>query len=219
MNKYIDIHTHHDNTDVSIISIKSVIAGINTPTDNNWFSAGIHPWYLNENYLTELEKLVTQPNCLAVGECGLDMMPSIIKKYSLQYQKKIFLAQAELAEQYQKPLIIHCVKCFDKLSAIKKSFNPKVPWIIHGFNKGKELAGQLTDAGFYLSFGSQLFAIEKNCKALQSTPLNRIFLETDEQTTYNINHIYQKVAKITNIDLHDLQRQIHLNFTEIFKVY
>ena len=88
MNKYIDIHTHHDNTDVSIISIKSVIAGINTPTDNNWFSAGIHPWYLNENYLTELEKLVTQPNCLAVGECGLDMMPSIIKKYSLQYQKK-----------------------------------------------------------------------------------------------------------------------------------
>ena len=216
--QYLDLHTHRTYREQNIKYIKNVIAGVDTLIANNWFSAGIHPWYLNENYLTELEKLVTQPNCLAVGECGLDMMPSIIKKYSLQYQKKIFLAQAELAEQYQKPLIIHCVKCFDKLLAIKKSFNPKVPWIIHGFNKGKELAGQLTDAGFYLSFGSQLFANEKNCKALQSTPLNRIFLETDEQTTYNINHIYQKTAKITNIDLHDLQRQIHLNFTEVFKV-
>ena len=213
---YFDIHTHQNNSNTKVRSIKNLIAGIDTPPDNLWFSAGIHPWYLKADFLPKLESLIKQPQCLAVGECGLDMMPEIINKYPLQIQGKIFLAQAELAEQYQKPLIIHCVKCYDKLLAIKKSFKPETPWIVHGFTKSANLAHQLTKAGFYLSFGAQLFKSDKNSIALDATSLDRIFLETDEQTDYDIKQIYQKAATIKNMSLSSLQQQIEKNFKEVF---
>ncbi len=215
--KFIDIHTHRKNTCTSVLSIINVIAGIDTPPDNSWFSAGVHPWYLDTDFFNLLEKLIAQQQCLAVGECGLDFMPSVLKQHPLQKQEQFFLKQSELAEQYQKPLIIHCVKCFDKLLALKKSFKPKIPWIIHGFSKNSALARQLTGAGFYLSFGAHLFKSDKNCKALQNISVSRFFLETDEQTVYDIKQIYQKAATIKRIDLQELQKQIENNFKQVFK--
>ena len=213
---YIDIHTHNKHSYHSILSIKNVIIGIDRMPAKGWFSAGIHPWYIDDNFLHRLEKLIMQPHCLAIGECGLDFMPAILKQHSLQKQEQFFLIQADLAEQYQKPLIIHCVKCFNKLLALKKSFKPKTPWIIHGFAKNSALAKQLTGAGFYLSFGAHLFNSEKNCKALQDVPDNRFFLETDEQTTYDIKNIYRKASTVKHIDLIKLQKQIENNFKKIF---
>ena len=214
---YLDIHTHQTYTDKNISYLKNVIAGIDTPPDNSWFSAGVHPWYLDTDFYNLLEKLIAQQHCLAVGECGLDFMPSVLKQHPLQKQEQFFLKQAELAEQYQKPLIIHCVKCFDKLLALKKSFKPKIPWIIHGFSKNSALARQLTGAGFYLSFGAHLFKSDKNCKALQNISGSRFFLETDEQTDFDIKQIYQKAATIKQIDLTELQKQIKNNFKQVFK--
>ncbi len=214
---YIDIHTHHKQSRSSILSVKNVIIGIDKLPNTGWFSAGIHPWYLNADFFSELKKLIIQPQCLAIGECGMDLMPAITRKYSLQTQERTFLKQAALAEQYKKPLIIHCVKCMDRLLYIKKSFKPEMPWIIHGFTKNAPLARQLTGAGFYLSFGAHLFRSKNNREAFQNTPVNRLFLETDEQTTYDIKRIYQKAATLKNMNLYDLQKQINSNFTQVFK--
>lgn len=219
MNNYIDIHTHQIPNDDNILAVKNYILGFDTVKNHDFFSIGIHPWYIDEgkSMLSELEYIIKRDNCIAIGECGLDLMPKILKQYDIAKQQDLFLIQAHLAEQYHKPLIIHCVKCFDLLLSIKKTYKPQSAWIIHGYSKNANLAGQLVEAGFYLSFGAQLFNSIKNSEALKSVPLNRIFLETDDQALYDIKNIYEKAASIKGISLNHLQQQISLNFDKVFR--
>lgn len=219
MNKYIDIHTHQTPNDNNILAVKNHILGLDTIENHDIFSIGIHPWYIDESksILSELKTIIKRDKCIAIGECGLDLMPKILKQYDIAKQQDIFLLQARLSEQYHKPLIIHCVKCFDKLFSIKKTFKPQSNWIIHGYSKNAELARKLIEAGFYLSFGAQLFKSKKNREALKQIPLNRLFLETDDQTVYDIKRIYEKAASIKEISSKHLQQQISLNFEKVFR--
>jgi len=219
MNNYIDIHTHQTPNDDNILAVKNYILGLNTVENHDFFSIGIHPWYIDEgkSMLSELENIIKRDNCIAIGECGLDLMPKILKQYDIAKQQDLFLIQAHLAEQYHKPLIIHCVKCFDRLLSIKKTFKPQSAWIIHGYSKNANLMRQLIEAGFYISFGAHLFNSAKNREALKSMPLNRLFLETDNQTVYDIKSIYEKAATIKEISLKHLQQQISLNFDKVFR--
>lgn len=95
------------------------------------------------------EKLQNQ-NCLAIGECGLDKRIEM----PLEPQISVFEKQLALAEKFGKPVVIHCVAAFQEVIEIKKRLNVKVPMIIHGFSKNIQVADQLINAGFYLSFES-----------------------------------------------------------------
>ncbi len=218
MNKYIDIHAHQTPNNDKILAVKNYILGLNSVENHDIFSIGIHPWYIDEgkSNIKDIENLINKDNCIAIGECGLDLMPKILKQYDIAKQEEIFLLQAELSEQYQKPLIIHCVKCFDRLLSIKKTFKPQSAWIIHGYSKNANLAGQLIEAEFYISFGAHLFNSAKNREALKSIPINRLFLETDDQAFYDIKSIYEKTASIKGISVNRLQQVINLNFKKVF---
>ncbi len=219
MNKYIDIHTHQTPNDDNILAVKNYILGLDAVENHNIFSIGIHPWYIDESEsnIKYFENLIKRDNCIAIGECGLDLMPKIIKQYDIEKQQDIFLLQAHLAEQYHKPLIIHCVKCYDRLLSIKKTFKPQSAWIIHGYSKNANLAHQLIKSGFYISFGAYMFNSSKNREAIKNIPLNRLFLETDNQSVYDIKSIYEKVTTVKEISLNHLQQQIRLNFEKVFR--
>jgi TatD DNase family protein len=122
---------HHHNPQISYGIYNS------TPEEKipeHYFSVGIHPQNINEQWENDLEnlKMISQnPKCLAIGECGLDALVNIDENL----QKKIFEAQILWANQIQKPVIIHCVKRFQELIPFQKI--AKVPMIIHGFNKKK----------------------------------------------------------------------------------
>ena len=100
------------------------------------FSIGIHPWHINENAINaEMDTIaskIKQPNCLAIGECGLDKRIEV----PMDLQIKVFERQLALAEANTLPVIIHCVAAFQELIAIKKEMNASVPMIVHGFSKG-----------------------------------------------------------------------------------
>ena len=208
---YIDIHTHFPTTELGIISVENIIAGIDNIPKQNPFSIGIHPWYSDEANLKIVIESINKPNCLAIGECGLDMIPKHLKNNPLEKQIDLFVKQIALSEQFQMPVIIHCVKCFDKLMQLKKQLQPKQAWIIHGYQKNKSLARQFVKAGFYLSFGASILNSKSNQNALQNMPLDKIFLETDDQQNYDIKAIYQQAAKLLNIPVNVLQQQIEEN--------
>lgn len=150
--KDIDVHTHTATPGhPAIVSI--------TPNDsfgcNPWYSVGIHPWDTGVTTAQQIEKLRTMladPRCVAVGECGLD---SKHNPDTMDKQEQLFREQVMLAEQFHKPMIIHCVGAMDKLLRIKKEIRPTVPWIIHGFRGKPQQARQLTDKGIYLSLGKK----------------------------------------------------------------
>ncbi|RFS16811.1 hydrolase TatD [Emticicia sp. C21] len=178
----------------------------------SWLSAGIHPWYINEKlYNLQLKKLAgiaKDPAIKFIGECGLDRL----KGAPLPLQEEIFIKQIRIAEDLKKPVIIHCVRCYNELISIKKIVRPRVPFVVHGFNTKIEIARQLLDKGFYLSLGGALLNEESNAlKVLQEIPLERLFLETDDKDI-SIIDIYQKAVEVKDLSMEELEKVVFDNY-------
>lgn len=150
-------------------------------------SAGIHPWDVSEMWekdFSYVKKWASLHQVKAIGECGLDnLVPSA-------YQEECFVAHILLAEEVEKPLIIHCVKAVDALLSIKKNLHPSQPWIFHGFRGKPQQAEQLLKAGFYLSFGEHF-----NPLSVQKCPMERLCIETDT-SAWSIEEIEKRIQMI-----------------------
>lgn len=144
------------------------------PAEGGLYSAGIHPWWTDEDtapLLAGMERLLAHPSVVAVGECGFDRL----RGGSLANQQAAFESQIALAERFALPVTIHCVRAFDLLLKCAKTLRPSTRWTIHGFRGRPALARQLLEAGFDLSYGLRL-----NPESLRLTPPSRRRFETDD---------------------------------------
>ena len=211
MTPYINIHTHHLSKDNGVYLFNNRFGFDKEIYLEKYFSIGIHPWDADLKTLTlEFEKIIQHQNCLAIGECGIDKVSDI----DLELQKKIFISQLDLAVKFQKPVIIHCVKAFDELMEICSPYHSKIPLIIHGFNKSLQLAKQLIDKGFYISLNHSIFKKEE--LDFNSLPMEKLFLETDNNESILIKDVYKKAAYSFQIHEDDLKEKIYTNFTTLF---
>ena len=180
-----------------------------------FYSIGIHPWYIVEERLEAdleiIENKLQESNCLALGECGLDKRIEI----PMELQQLVFEKQLFLAEKYQKPVVIHCVAAFQEVIATKKKLKITVPMLIHGFSKNAQVAQQLLDNGFYISFGKQLLQNPELETVFLSIPNDRFFLETDT-VEEGIQAVYALAAKYKGISVEEMQQQINKNFNDCF---
>ncbi|MDR1403721.1 MAG: TatD family hydrolase [Tannerellaceae bacterium] len=175
-----------------------------------FLSVGVHPWYIEDVaiQMKQLQSLAILPNVVAIGEAGLDRLTDT----PLAIQQDVFARQAYLAEELQKPFIIHCVKAWEELMAIKKQIKPETAWIIHGFRGKPDLAGQLTRHDFRLSFGKYF-----NPGSLQRAYPRHIFTETDDQEI-SIRIVYRQIASALHITEEELGKQIQKNVKSLFPV-
>jgi TatD DNase family protein len=180
-----------------------------------FYSIGIHPWYIVEERLrADLERIenkLQESNCLALGECGLDKRIEI----PMELQQLVFEKQLLLAEKHQKAVVVHCVAAFQEVIATKKKLKITVPMLIHGFSKNTQVAQQLLDNGFHLSFGKQLLQNPELETAFLSIPNDRFFLETDTAEE-GIQAVYALAAKYKGISMEEIQEQINKNFNTVF---
>ena len=215
MTKFINLHTHQ------FSNLSDVVEVVNQyPWEFNdsipTYSIEIHPWYIDENRLepdlqTISEKLQF-PECLALGECGLDKRIEI----SLELQTSVFTQQLEIVKQTDKPIILHCVAAFEEVIAIKKELKIENPMIIHGFSKNEQVANSLFKNGFYLSFGKYLLRNPELEKVFKFAPENRILLETDT-IGESIYEVYEKAAFIKGISVEEMKAIVFRNYASIFK--
>jgi len=212
-NNYIDIHTHS-------LKKSDAIQLFNQPIEekfqSNLCSIGIHPWHIDiandTMQLMQLETHLKNKDVIALGECGLDKLIDL----PIATQEAVFKAQIVLAENYNKPLIIHCVKAFDDLLRIRKEMKISVPMIIHGYNNNKEIALQLLKSGCYFSFGKALFDTNSNAsQVISQIPSDKLFLETDAADT-TIENIYAAASSILNLEMDALKKIISINFKNVF---
>jgi len=135
---------------------------------------------------------------------------------SLELQAQAFRAQAALAERLGLPLAIHCVKAFPEIIAAKNEFKPRLPWFIHGFRNGPEVAKALLEHGFLLSLGAALL---NPAPALHETfrdvPDASFLLETDESGR-SIEEIYAKAAELRGKSVESLRESVFESFKRVF---
>jgi TatD DNase family protein len=178
-------------------------------------SAGIHPWHIERTKLVQqfflLEDLCKKENVEAVGEIGLDKSIEI----DLDLQTRVFEQQIEIADYHQKPIIIHCVRAFYELIAVKKKTKSKVPFIVHGFNKNELVLEELLKNGFYISLGAALLQANSNASQIISLiPNDKLFLETDVKDI-PIQTIYLAAAELLGLEIADLKTIIYNNYKNI----
>ncbi len=179
MDRFIDIHTHHPTDEVI------------TPT-----AAGIHPWFAALHEVSEVESEIAAAE--VVGEIGLDILCDV----EFERQLSIFREQLALAEHYNKPVILHCVRAFEPMMRVLAGYRLRAV-IFHGFIGSPEQAKRAIERGYFLSFGERTFRSPKTIKSLQQTPLNQLFIETDESLT-PIAEIYEKVANLRGVTVEQL---------------
>jgi TatD DNase family protein len=184
----------------------------------NYYSYGLHPWYINElTYEDDLRKLeikADEKRCIAIGECGLDKL----SKVNFALQQTVFEEHIRIANRYKKPMIIHCVKAFNELVNCLNLGNNEVPVVIHGFNNNENIARVLLTHGCYFSFGKALLGYESNAaKALKNIGRKNFLLETDD-ADISIKYIYRKASEILGVDEEIVKQQVQSNFETLFKI-
>jgi TatD DNase family protein len=227
--KFIDFHTHLQESEPSqnsgVLKVFSVeledFMSLNSQVkQRKLFSVGLHPWRLAENLnclqmnIEEFRKIAEQPNAIALGEAGLDR----VRGPGIDIQTAYFRELIRLAAETRKPLIVHCVRCYPELTALKKQFGRDVKMMVHGYNANPRILDQLFEHGFYVSFGIAAFKREDICLYIKNNPqtLSRLCLETDD-SDINIQDVYALAARESGLDIEDLSRIMKNNFISLFQ--
>lgn len=191
INPDFDAHTHRLRRNAVVCIDPLDLRGNGLPAFRRGYvySVGIHPWNVGrvtDRSLRLLASLAAEPQVVAIGECGLDGVAEAVRSDYVAEgcdRNEIVGAQTELlrvhfalSERLGKPMILHVVKANDEILRLKKLWRPSQPWVIHGFRGKPQLARQLLDHGFYLSFGRRY-----NADSLALTPPSRLLRETDDE--------------------------------------
>jgi TatD DNase family protein len=215
--KFFNLHTHQYTNQLEVLELVNQYPQEFDATIP-FYSIGIHPLFINESRLESDFEIVNQKlalsECLALGECGLDKR----SETPFTVQQAVFEKQLLLAEKYRKPVVIHCVTAFQELIAIKKKMQISVPMIIHGFSKSEQLAKQLVENGFYISFGKNLLRLQELKSVFKSIPNDRFLLETD-MIEEGIQDVYTLAAKYKGLELIELQEIVNKNYTTVFEFH
>ncbi|XP_058805091.1 3'-5' ssDNA/RNA exonuclease TatD isoform X3 [Phymastichus coffea] len=178
-------------TGASIRSSKEALRLTRIYPGNLYSTAGVHPhdaksWEDSET-LEELESIAKNPECVAIGECGLDYNRDFSEP---EIQRSVFDKQVELACRLNKPLIIHERGAQgDVLEVLNRYIKCLPPVLIHSFVGTAEEAQLYLDQGFYLGITGYLCKDKSDSGVRQLleeglVPLDRILVETDAPFMY-----------------------------------
>lgn len=179
---------------------------------------------------------------VALGECGLDYFH--LDENSIEKQKKAFIEQIELANEINKPLMIHVRNNYedknrnaylDVLEILKQY--AKVPGVIHFFEGSWEIAQSFLALGFLLSFtGVITYPPRKNIKGcdyaeiIKNMPLDMILSDTDSpyiapvpyrggrNEPFYVKEVVKKIAEIKNLSEKEVAEAIVANAKRIFRI-
>ncbi|WP_028468086.1 TatD family hydrolase [Neptunomonas japonica] len=145
------------------------------------FALGLHPCFMQEHQLSDLEKLAeyieSQPVC-AVGEIGLDFY---LEGFDSVAQISLLKAQLKIAKEHQLPVLLHVRKAHDIMLKMLREMSFDEGGIVHAFSGSAVQAERYIQMGFKLGFGGVVTYPRANkIRHLAKTlPLNSIVLETD----------------------------------------
>ena len=207
-------------------------------------SFGLHPWYVASRSPDWLEKLVTMLNTagprVGVGEIGLDAW---IPDHDLEDQRRVLLAQLQLAADRDLPATIHCIQAWGPLLDTLR-VAPRLPergFLIHAYGGPAEMIVPFAKLGAYFSFNPAHLAAKKHARreVFRHIPAERLLVETDAPDMpppdeYNrhplpppadgrmLNHpanlavTYEELARLRSIPLEALAALAEENFRRLF---
>jgi len=149
-----------------------------------YFAVGVHPYDAKNYDKNYLEKYISHPKCVAIGECGLDYFrlpegeEAVEKEKTMQ--KKVFIDQILWAKEMKKPLIVHVRESSADCLELLDTYAGDEGGVLHCYNADESLL-KLSKNNFYYGIGGVLTF--KNAKKLINVypkiPEDKLLIETD----------------------------------------
>ncbi|MDX1352398.1 MAG: TatD family hydrolase [Thiomicrorhabdus sp.] len=195
---------------------------------------GVHPCEDKGVSVTdeELIEFASHPKVIAIGEVGLDYF-HFENEEDMSWQHERFKQHIKVAQQLDKPLIIHTRNSTpDCLSILEQEGAQQVGGIMHCFVEDLATAERAMAIGFYISFsGIVTFKNAKELKEVASAlPLNKILVETDSpylapvpfrgktnQPGYT-KYVVQEIADLKALPFDTVAKATTENFNRLFKL-
>lgn len=172
---------------------------------------------------------------VAVGECGLDYhfggpdftFTTLSQDQMKVLQKKLFIAQINLAKKLNLPLIIHCRDAWENI------FLPELKntqGVFHSFTGSKDQAQKVLNLGYYLGF-TCIITYPKNeslRQIIKEIPLERILTETDcpflppqkirgqRNEPANVTAVVKTISEIKNLSFEEVAKITYQNASYLF---
>lgn len=200
----------------------------------SYLAPGLHPFYIEQHqqqHLVDLEHILKTEDCVAIGEIGLDTFlkqhkqPEVFEK-----QKQFFSVQIQLAQQFNKPILLHIRKSHADVLAMLKQHQFKQGGIAHAFSGGVEEAKAFIKLGFKIGVTGQITnpQSKKLHSVVQAIGIEHLVLETDcpdmtplccqsshehrtRNTPVNLPYVLEGLAESLNMDKTKLADQLWQN--------
>ncbi|XRP97159.1 TatD family hydrolase [Methanocaldococcus sp. 16A] len=156
---------------------------------------------------------------LAVGEIGMD-----IKDENYERQEEIFKKFLSLAEELDKPIVVHARGFERKIFDIAKD---KVDIMFHCYSGDVELAKEIIKEEHLISISTLVCFSEHHKKLVESLDLDYLTTETDspylspikgtKNEPKNVKLVVEEIAKIKEMDVEEVADIIYKNTCKFFK--
>ena len=200
--------------------------------ENIFLMMGLHPCYVKENYIDELqivENELSKRKFYAIGEIGIDLYWD---KTTLEIQKIAFKRQIQLAKKYKLPINIHCRDAFEEIfEVLETEKSDDLFGIFHCFSGNYEQALKAISYNLKLGIGGVVtFKNGKIDQFLNRIEITNIVLETDSpylapvpyrgkrnESSY-LGNIIEKLSEIYNLSNDEIARITTQNSKEVFGI-
>ncbi|HOF42300.1 MAG TPA: TatD family hydrolase [Candidatus Moranbacteria bacterium] len=222
-----------------------------------WAAVGTHPVHLNkgsfsyrdpEEEISEVEiktngeeferekylELANDAKVVAIGEVGLDyhhFEEGIDTDPLKEKQKEILKKFIDLANEVQKPLIIHCWDAYDDLLEILQNNVADKKGIVHSFVGSYKTANKFIELGYKIGLNGIITYGESYDRLIKEIGLENIVIETDcpyltprplEKSKRNepvfVKFVAQKIADVKGISIEEVAEKTTQNGKEVFGI-
>ncbi len=197
--------------------------------DYFYATVGIHPhelYDMSSQTIAELRRLSAHKKVVAIGEIGLDYY---YDTHPRELQQFWFRQQLRLAEEVQKPVVIHSRDASQETFDIIKSSSVR-QGVIHCYSGAWQMAMDYVDMGFYIGVGGVVtFSnAKKLVEVVEHVPLEKILIETDSpylapnpnrgkrNDSRNLEYIVNKIAEIKNLSPENVAKVTQDNAKSLF---
>jgi TatD DNase family protein len=208
-----------------------------------WAIIGIHPLHLqktsmkykDDDELEEMEiktageifeyekylELAKNQKVVAIGEVGLDyhhFEPEDNVEELKNKQKAVLLEFIKLANEVEKPIMIHCWDAYEDLYKILKNNPVKKLGVIHSFVGSYKTAQKFIEMGYKIGLNGIITYGISYDRLIKEIDLQNIVLETDcpyltpvpkkgeRNEPMNVELIAQKIAQIKQISVEEVAK-------------
>ncbi len=262
--KYIDIHTHvnldafeSDFHEVTEQTLSEGVAHINVGTGKEtskkaielarqfegvFATVGLHPVRAGggseveggEVFGKEEYRLLSvNEKVVAIGECGFDYYR--VDKETKDKQEEAFITQIELANELNKPLMLHIRDVQGSMQAYEDAIqvlkqHAKVLGNVHFFAGTYEIAKHFWNVGYTTSFTGVITFANQYDEVVKNAPIEMLHAETDapyvapkpfrgeRNEPLHVREVYKRIAELRGENVDTVRVALLQNAERLFNI-